>query len=260
MWNIIRSQLYQLKRDIIAWGVLLVALIVTFLMNIESFEAGSTGSEATALMGQSMSSMAGFLVIMTIVANIMGKDFLDKTLNYEVLSGHTRKDVFFGRLIAAIIVGVLCTFLVIISVPVTATILNGWGNTMELKGVLIRFCLVLVTLFRIACEVAFVTILAKNPYVTYLVSVVLGELQIFVSLAQAEFTEFEVTPLLPVANCLNLLTFQDWATFYLDETDQIIYSSAVTTELALWALIPSIAIGAVMIILSYVFFKHDDLN
>ena len=260
MWNVIRSQLYQLKRDMIAWGVLFVAFVVTFLINIESFEAGSTGSEATALMGEAMSPMASFLIIMTMVANIMGKDFLDKTLNYEVLSGHTRKDVFFGRLIVAILVGVLCTFLVIISVPVTATILNGWGNTMEWKGVLIRCGLVMITLFRIACEVAFLTILTKNPYVTYLVSVVFGELQLFLSMAQVEFTDFEIPPLLPVANCINLLTFQDWSTFYIDETDQIIYNSAVPLETALWALIPSIVIGAVMILLSYVFFKHDDLN
>lgn len=260
MWNVIRAQLYQLKSDIVVWGVTILALFVMFVINLDAFDMKMTGSEATAYMGESMCILVGLLIIMVIVANVMGKDFLDKTLNYEVLSGHTRKDVFFGRLFVAAVVGILCSFLIIISVPVVLTIMNGWGNAMELQGVLIRLGLILVTLFRICCELAFLTTLAKNPYITYLVAIVLSEVQIILSTAQGQYSDFETSPLLPVSNCLNLFTFQDWTTFFLDEKDQIFYSSAVTSEMMLWTLIPSIVIGIVMILLTYVFFQHDDLN
>ena len=235
MWNVMKAQMYQLKKDVLAFSVALLGLAVTFIANMEAFEQGMTGSEGMAYMGESMSALFGLLAIMIIVANVMGKDFADKTLNYEILSGHTRKEVFFGRLVVATIPGVLCSFLTIIAFPLTLTLINGWGNTMELSGVLVRFGLIFITLFRIAFELAFLT-------------------------TQTYFEDFAVTPLLPVANCLNLLTFQDWTTFYLDETDQILYSSAVSSEMALWAIIPSVVIGGVMILLSYVFFKHDDLN
>lgn len=88
----------------------------------------------------------------------------------------------------------------------------------------------------------------------------LANVQCIITTAQIHFTDFKASPLLPVANSMNLFTFQDWSTFFLDETDQIVYSSAVTNEMVLWAVIPSIVIGAIMVFLSYVYFKHDDLN
>lgn len=91
-------------------------------------------------------------------------------------------------------------------------------------------------------------------------SIMAGFLVLMVMVANVMGKDFKASPLLPVANCLNLFTFQDWSTFFIDETDQIIYSSAVTSEMVLWAVIPSIVIGAIIVLLSYVFFKHDDLN
>lgn len=262
MWNIIRSQFYQLRRDIIVWALVIGALAATFILHLDAFDAKLTGSETLAAMNEpvTLSIMLSMLVMMVIVANVMGKDFLDKTLNYEVLSGHTRTEVLFGRLIVATITGVFCSFLIIIGAPMVLTAINGWGNTMELQGVLIRYGLIFVTLFRITWELAFLTMLSKNPYVTYLLGLILTESQFILSTAQIHFTDFKVSPVLPVANCLNLLTFQDWSTFFLDETDQIFYSSAVTSEMVLWALIPSIVIGGIVIVLTQVFFQHDDLN
>lgn len=260
MINVIRAQLYQLKRDIVVWGILLFALLISFIMHIESFEKALTGSEAATLMGESMSVMVGMLVIMVVVANVMGKDFLDKTINYEVLSGHTRKDVFLGRLLVGTTTGVLLAFIVTLAIPVTLTILNGWGTTMELNGFLIRCGLYLLILIRIACELAFLTTIAKNPYITYLVAFVLGEVQMGLTTAQIHYADAEVSPVLPVANSMNLFMFQDWSTFFLDETDQIVYNSAVTSEMAVWAIVPSIVIGLVMVIFTYVFFRQDDLN
>ena len=260
MWNVARAQMYQLKKDFMAWGCSFLALLCTFIINLDSFEGKMTGSEVTTLMTENMNIMAGMLAMMIIVANVMGKDFMDKTLNYEVMSGHTRKEVFFGRVIVATCAGVVCSFLVIIAVPVVLTAINGWGNTMELQGVLIRCLLLFITLFRIAWELAFLTTLTKNPYITYLVSYAFAMVQLFAVTAKMNYTDMEISPLLPVANCFNLFTFQDWATFFLDETDQIVYSSAVTPEMVLWAVIPSIVIGTGILLFSYVFFKHDDLN
>lgn len=255
-----KAQIYQLKRDILVFSVTLLGFIITFLVNSESFENGMTGSESLAYMGESMSIITGFLPIMVIVASVMGKDFTDKTLNYEILSGHTRFEVFFGRLIVAILPGVICSFLCMIFIPALLTTLNGWGNTMELQGVLIRYGLVFVTLIRIGCEIALLTTITKNHYLSIFLCYLLGMGQMLLLMIQTFMTDSEITPLFPVVNCLKLLNFQDWVTFFLDETDQIYYQSAVTLEMALWAIIPSIVIGGIEILLTYVFFQHDDLN
>ena len=74
MWNVMKAQIYQLKRDIMAWGSIFFGLVIIFIMNMESFENGMTGSEGLAYMGASMTQISGLLPIMIIVANVMGKD------------------------------------------------------------------------------------------------------------------------------------------------------------------------------------------
>lgn len=83
MWNVIRAQIYQLRRDVLAWGVSFLALACTFIINLDSFDEKATGSQVFTVMGDNMNIIFGFLVLMIIVANVMGKDYMDKTINYE---------------------------------------------------------------------------------------------------------------------------------------------------------------------------------
>lgn len=265
MWNVIRAQMYQLKRDKMVWGIFFFALILSGIFtftNLVDFEGELSGSLVVANMGN-MYCITGMIVILVTVANVVGKDFTDKTLNYEILSGHSRREVFFGRFIVAAIAGMVGSFLVMVLIPVVLTLVFGWGTTMNLQGVISRYALVFITLFRIVCELTFVTILTKNPYLTYLTGFVFAYIQFIVSMAKMEFPDWfanKNSVLFSVWHCLDLLNFQDWTTFLPDESGQILFQSAVEPPTVFLSIGTSLTAGVIIMILSYVFFRHSDLN
>lgn len=255
MWNVVRAQMYQLKRDRITWGVLLFVLVLSGIftfVSMDDFGEEISGSIVVASLG-SIYCMVGMIVVLVIVANVIGKDFTDKTMNYEILSGHSRKEVFFGRFVVSLLVGVIGAFLVMVLLPVGMTIVFGWGDTINLSGVMARYGLILITLFRIVCELTFVTILTKNPYITYLVGFIFGYVQMIVSMLFPDWFADESSVLLSVGHCLDLLNF-------LDEYGQILYQSEVESSMVFLSIGTSLLAGVIIIMISYVFFQHNDLN
>ncbi|MCM1495916.1 MAG: ABC transporter permease [Bacteroides sp.] len=257
MWNVIRAQLYQLKRDKMVWGIFLFALVLNGIFsftNMTDMDEELSGSLTVASMG-SMYCMAGMIVILIVVANVMGKDFIDKTLNYEILSGHSRREVYFGRFITAVLIGPVISFLVIAAVPLVMTLIFGWGTTIELEGVLVRYALIFFTLVQIACELALITILTKNPYVTYLAGFILGYIQMMFFTVRTEFPDWFAErdfSMLSIWHCMDLLSFQDMTTF--------LYSSEVEAS-AIWLSIGiSLILGGIIILAGYLYFRRDDLN
>lgn len=262
MWNVIRAQLYQFKKDKISWGALLLALVMSGVLAFLYVDEYTSGSEMVAGMAF-FYAMIGIIVMLIVVTGIMGKDFTDKTLNYEVLAGHTRGEVFLGRLIVAAVIGSLAGFLVMAVVPCVATLFLGWGDVMAWQGVVIRYGLVWVTLVSICVQLAFITILTKNPYITLLVGYLAGCGQLMIRTLGQEFPDLASageSPLLSINHCMNLLTFDDWYTFFLDETEQIFYESAVDPQLIMTTIGTALVTIILLTVLGYVFFKHDDLN
>lgn len=265
MWNVIQAQMYQLKRDKMVWGIFLVALVLDGIFVFRSMLDGTEGLSGSLIIAEngSMYCIGGMLVILVLVANVVGKDFTDKTLNYEILSGHSRQEVFFGRFIVAAVAGMISSFLVMVLFPVVLSLIFGWGTTVNLQEVMIRYVLIFITLFRIVCELTFITILTKNPYLTYLAGFVLGYIQIFIDMIKMEFPDWfanKNSVLLSIWHCLDLLDFRDSTTPLLDESGQILYQSALELPGILQSIGTSLIFGGIIMIISYVFFWHNDLN
>lgn len=265
MWNIMRAQFYQIMRNKMTWFIFFftIALNAVFSFGfLVDNEAGLNGSLAVASLG-SMYCMTGLLFLMVFTADVTGKDFIDKTINYEILSGHSRREVFFGRFIVAAVMGSLGTLFIMLLFPFLITLLSGWGNTMELQGVVLRYILVFVTLFRVVCEATLITFLTKNPYITYLTGFLFGYMQMLLPMLQTEFPDWFINKnsvSLSVWHCLDLLDFQDWTTFFLDESEQILYQSGVEPVVIGQTIGVSLLVGAVLLVISFVFFRSDDLN
>lgn len=96
MWNIIKSQWYQLIRDKRVRGIFIVTLLfngaITFA-NLDTWEETLKGGMITADLA-SFYGVMGLIFLLAITAFVMGTDFTDKTLNYEILAGHSRGEVF----------------------------------------------------------------------------------------------------------------------------------------------------------------------
>jgi len=258
MWNIMKAQRYQLKRDKMVYGMILFVLAMSgiFLGELVSETPDDIcGSTVVAELG-SLFLMVSLLFLLVVVADIVGNDFVDKTIHYEVLSGHSRKQVYFGRVIPAVIYGTAGTIILSMFFPVLVTVTQGFGSLMEEEGVWLRYGLLVFVFFRLICELVFLTVITKNAHITYLIGFVFSYAQMII----LALMDSENKYLMGIGNCLELLNFENWSTVFLNEQEQIFFHSALEPEMVIGTIVISMVFGVLSLILGYVYFKHDDLN
>lgn len=259
MWNIIKSQWYQLIRDKRVRGTFIVTLLfngaITFA-NIDTFGEDIRGGLITADLG-SFYGIMGLLYMLVLIAFVMGTDFVDKTLNYEILSGHSRKEVLFGRFIVAALTGSIGAIIVMIFFPCVLTAVFGWGSVPESGGVFWRYVLVFVMLLRIACELAFISVIVKNPYVVIFAGYIVGIMQFTLLLLKSILPNMEfLFQILSVCRCFELLSFD----VYRNELGQITGMASLGVQDVLITVAEAVIIGTAAVVAAYVYFKRDDLH
>ena len=255
-----KAQLIQLRKDkicrFIFIGVLAVTLIIVLMMaDMASGDIRFTGGEQ-AIMLLTMTQLLAQLLMYLFTAQACGADFMDKTCNYEIMSGHTRRDVFFGRVIPTLIIGTLGT-LFLIAAPVVAEviILGGWGDKVSLTDMLLRFLLMAFPVARVICEFIFLTFIIKNPYIvmgiSYMLCIILG-------------MNIPVTRdhcfVLGMSNMNAITVIDRWNSFGLGGDLYYVYETGLSADFVLPTVIVSVVIGAAALLLGYTFFKNDDMH
>ncbi len=106
MTSIVKSSIYRLKISklylysaIVAVGL---GIVFYFLakMNL-AYDASYTNVYETIRGDVDNWVFMGFMIIMFIIISLIGNDFKDKTIYYEVMGGHSRTEVILGRALAS---------------------------------------------------------------------------------------------------------------------------------------------------------------
>lgn len=258
MKDIIKAQFYQLTKEFIPFftliGITLCSVLITMAVELQFFgeTEPKTGCECFAESSLGFVSMAMLFVAIT-VPMMCGNDFLDKTTNYELLSGHIRREVFFGRAIPTIIVGTL-GYMIASTAPVIATtIKNGWGDYISIEDACFRLFLMFFPVIRIICELIFLSFIIKNPYIVMALgwlSVMIGNMLI----GTGGYFSLGITTIGKV------VTVDSWSTYGLEENINFIYDAAFPAADVALVIISSVVVSAASLYLGYIFFKKDDLN
>ncbi|MBR4084533.1 MAG: ABC transporter permease [Lachnospiraceae bacterium] len=263
MWNLIKAQNYQIKRDN---GIIYIYLIgaLYFVAIWSEFLTGNkigeiTGSTAGVLNGKVCFIVCGLLVAL-LTARIMGWDYNDKTLNYELLAGHSRAKVFWSRVLVSML-WCLVTVLVLFFVPMTVFgILNGWGIHADLGGVLLHYTLAILPLLRFVCECVLLTVIMRNCYMVMTIGFVLYEFSWVIAEMQSLLTEVKLTTHFASTNVTRLLEFSKQYFGYIDGEDVIVYETALETSLVLGTIGVSLLVGGTCLLIAYRYFKKCDLG
>jgi len=263
MLNVIKSQLYQFRKEritkLLFFGLIAMFILIPFIAVIQAKVMTTPMTGATG--GGYFASNLRFFIFMplvyvaAVVAQICGQDFVDKTANYELMSGRRRYQSYFGRVIPSVIIGTI-GFLIIAATPViTVTVINGWGDKISVWNVVLRYALMIFPTIRVACEFVFFTFLIKNPYIVmglgYLYSMVSMYAEIFPS---DGFVFFGST------NIILLSMVDIWTNYGLEGDINFIYESALPSSDIIGTIVISLIVSAAALLLGYVFFKNDDMN
>jgi ABC-type transport system involved in multi-copper enzyme maturation permease subunit len=258
MWNVIKSQIYQLKKDRLVWVVFAALLFLEYTSMTGEMDYSNLDEACLYVAGNASNVVFMCMLFLGIlVGRIGGGDFADKTVNYELMSGHTRKEIYFGRAVLCLVFGILLVLL-ISAFPIVAAVLQyGWGSGLSLSGVIIRWLLLCFPIFRIICELLMINFIFKNPYITmacgfffYTVGEMLTEL-----LAAHE------TNLLGIFTIKKLCSFESWSSYRIADSRELTrYEAALSAGDAAAIILQSLWWGMVMLMVGYLFFKKDDIN
>lgn len=258
MINIIKSQFYQIKRSSFLWistiGFFIV-IILCAVMSALSYEtsmgAPLTGSGLIADYFRAITSMAG-IYIFIFASKVCAEDFSDKTINYELMCGHTRRQVFWGRVLIELIAGIFIYILLVISPVILISALNGFGGALKLSDVILRIILLIFPAIRLMCEIAFLSFVFKNPYII----MGIGYLTFIITVTDI----LEDSVWMSFTNISLISSFDAYATYGLGESVNLIYESSLEPSAIIGTIISSVAFSVIFLLMSYAFFKKDDIE
>ncbi len=260
MHNIIKALNYQIKRDnFLIYAILagLASIAISFTFDSGIFSR-YTGSYFFGYCGGNFFGAVSFISIL-LSTRICGWDYADKTLNYEILSGHSRNEVYWSRVIVclgwsmAVCVGVmLVPFIVCIA-------FNGWGVSMDFGGAVIRFLMLLFPTFRTICETMLFTFITKSCFTGMALSFIYVENTSVTTSMIEVFSTYEFSWEFPFTMFMDL-TYMNSKMDYIDGKDVEVFITAMEPSLVTSTVLSSLGFGIGCILLGYIIFKKSDMR
>lgn len=181
MKGIIKSQLYETKVTLSMWIAIVVAfsLVIMEWIGTVEYYAGSGPLTGTVMLGETDASLISIYLFCFIIAHFMCRDWKNKTIYLDVLSGYSRKEVFFGRLIPAFVIGVIAVLVLTYGHVVCQSIVGGWGSNLTLADIAINVLVYVLMLFRLTGELALFSMIIKRTSVVVILFLILDYMEFF---------------------------------------------------------------------------------
>ena len=262
MKNIMRSIWFEILHSKLMIRIYVAFIIIMGLIAVLNVNIDKEASGASGMLASDPIIIYEFpiFILAFIVGIICGDDYKDKVANYEVLSGHSRKSIFFARTLMGIFVGaVLATILCFIPI-IVGTMVGGWGDELLLSDVIIRLSLFIFPMLRLAAFFALLTFLIKNPYIIMAIGFVVSVTPAFLSGMLSHSQSIYISTF----NMGLLTKFDGWSIYNVDPQVGIVkynsYISSVSPELVIGTIAASLVMTAFYLFMGYALFRRDDLN
>lgn len=264
MKNIIKSVAYELKKTKAIRITFIIGLLFMLLEGFLNIDTSSDNMAHNTSQLVAEISSSNIMILIFIAAILVGYmcsgDFRDKVVNYEIMSGHSRKQVYISRFIPAILVGAFLVTALHFSVMIPGAIMYGWGNTLSLGDVIVRDLLLFFPIMRICAFLVIISFIVKSQYLMMAVGYGLFS---FIGLME-QFNVNKSGYVTGIANINMLFDFKAWSTYNLDPVNGIVeytsYNGSVSTGLILWTIAISILVTACYMFIGYSIFRRDELN
>lgn len=262
MWNIMKAQNYQTKNDNLTVYILLFGILFPFIILLIEVDFDVSTLTGSMTMAQVAEMFPFVLAIITLglTTRICGWDQADKTMNYEILSGHSRGEVYFSRVIVSLLWSGISSMIIIILPVLVFSLINGWGVSMKLGDIVVRYLLVIFPILRLICEFILLTFLLQNCYKAMLIGWVLFYVAVLGSMVYQDLTDKVMTVQFAVTNMMQLLNFSNFRPEYINGQDVPIYETAVSQSMVAGTLVVSILIGTLCLAAGYAIYRKQDIH
>lgn len=251
--NIIKGIGFQIKKD----KLIIPLFIVLFIINLYKIIGCNSGSEYV-INNATLINTSVYNLFLIYVVKICGYGQKDKTINYEIMTGHPRLSIYLGRLVVSGIFAYVGGLVILFLPTVITTLIKGWGNQAVFSDILIRFGLINVTLFRLFGLAVLLTFICKTAFAAYFVTEIIG--LVCVGLSSIITYIFEKNVFLISANSVlqKLTTFSDSKLVYIDGQDMMVCDASVSMESISIIIASSVILGIIYLLSGYCVFKKRE--
>ena len=238
MMNIIRSINYETRKSKILIRmyivfVLLMALIA--LLNINTDADNMTYTSGMLSKNKTIPFLFPLFIVAMFIGYICCSDYKDKVINYELLSGHSRKKVYLSRTLYGILITSVFSTVLSLVPMVTGIIAFGWGDSIVLSEAVIRHLLLFFPYLRLTAFLAFLCVLIKSPYIMTAIGYLLFVLEGFVVHRSNYYISL-----------FNMNKLMDYSSF--------------SGKLVIMTIATSLLMAAVYVIIGYAIFRRSDMD
>lgn len=247
-----------LLRVSLLYMLLLCALTLIISMELEDEGLAKTASN---MMVENPDIIYVFsnLVIGLLVGSIAGGDLKDKVANYELMAGHSRKNVFLSRSLVATLFSAAVLTVAGFATVLFATIVYGFGDAITPGGLAVRLGLMFFPYLRIAAFLTLVAFAARGKYLP----MVFGMLYTYLVMI-LETVGGSNDYATGYFSLRHVMDFTTWQTYNISPVKGIVeyyaYDASVSASLAVETIGISLLMTAVYLMIGYALFRRDDLN
>lgn len=264
MINVMKAQKYQVLRSISTYAVALVALVLFCAVVFSDVLSDDTdklsASLFTSYIGEINVTIMPILILIY-TGLICGSDLSDKTINYELLSGVKRRDVFFGRFFVVLIVNVILYIIFAVLPILIFALVFGWGHTMTVHDVVLRYVTGLFPLIRFTAFYALIAFIVRSTAGVIALGYILSMVEMLSVVLLNELFNMKVTMYLFTYDIFNrILAPQNMGYGFFDGEDVMVVKDILEKETILHASAAGMIGTAVFLIISYVVIRRRDMN
>ncbi len=279
--KVIRAQIYQMVLDKAIFLILLLFALTDVYGAYTAVEnlAGDECMCGGLLFTEWFSVNEVFPFVIT--GLVMTKDFFDKTAYYELMSGHTRMQVFMGRFLAALVISEAWALIEVWVFPLIFMAVKGlpWGELLSPQSALIRTGMDMLVQFRVCAEFSLFTVLFRKKGYSFLMLApfyllpelvssalyygAMGLIGLNTSAQEARFNAFfrMVDPFsnLFTSNALNNISFYEWVNLA-DDSGNILRTAKALPDNTGLITVSLLGVGMIALIWACTAFSRKDIE
>jgi ABC-type transport system involved in multi-copper enzyme maturation permease subunit len=197
---------------------------------------------------------------MIFAAKAVGGDGGDKTINYELLNGHSRTRVYWSRIITGILWSVLLVVITNMVPYGIFTLINGWGEETAPMEIFIRLVMAAFPIMRISAIFMLLTSLVESAGGGMAISYGVAFIETIMDAVLDEVKLFDKTYVLGLSNLSKLMRYNNSWEFVENGHTVTWFDYSISNDMILKTAAFSILATAVYLIIGYVVFRKRDRN
>lgn len=259
MWNVMKAQRYQIKGD----NVIIYGILATFLIPVlPIFFDGTIGDMTGGMFAVSVLGtipIALLIASLVLVSRICGWDMDDKTINYELLSGHSRGQIYFGRVIMSLVYTVVAGLVIMVLPTAVITMIKGWGKNVVFQKVLVRAFLMLCPYIRWICELALVAFIVKNSNITLVLGWLMYALVLIAQMIVFEAADITLKFQFASTNMMSLSEITNTRLELVNGELIPVFDAALNASEITNSIVVSFVVAVLCVMAGYAVFKKRDM-